>query len=94
MFLVGLGCIKDKNGNKREKILELVPNKSWKVLNQPKLIPRAFLVLAGSKTIAKVRLCNELLVNWQINIKKKAKVKEGKCPFYSPSTQNVELRTT
>ena len=66
-FLNGIGLIKDKNGGQKwAKMLELVPNKDWKVFNQPKHIPRAFLVVSGEKTVAKVRLCNGMLVDWQI----------------------------
>ena len=61
-----------------------------------------FVMMSGRRTNEKRDLANQALRDWQVDLKKKVKkskkkVKKGEetrvCPYYSPSTQNLELRT-
>ena len=58
-------------------------------------IHRIFVEMSGTPSNAKKALINQALVDWQVSVKKKKEnIDETKeCPFYSPSTQNLELRT-
>ena len=92
-FINGLTNIRDKDGNQKWiKMLELIPNTNWKITGGPKKKPRAFSVVSGKPSIAKIRLCNAMVVDWQINLKKKNRSDEDQCPFYQPNAQNTELR--
>ena len=77
-------------------MLELVPN-PFKDEGRgfvDEMIPRFFVEVSGKRTPAKMELSNRALVDWQVAVKKVRKVNpEKECPFYSPSTQNLELRT-
>lgn len=55
-------------------------------------MPLAFVLLSGNVTHDKIMLCNNMVVDWQVRIKKK-KFKEGDCPWYQPNTQAVLFRT-
>ena len=49
-------------------MLEPIFNKNWQITGGEKEIPRAFEVISGETNIAKIRLCNCMVVDWQINI--------------------------
>ena len=86
----------EKGEQKWEKMLVEVPNPYYDMGMgyTLKKIPRIFTMLGGARTNAKRDLANQVLRDWQVAVRKKKKVDEKKvCPFYSPSTQNLELRT-
>ena len=77
-------------------MLTKVPNPFHNPLlgRSPPTIHRIFIEMSGSPTNAKKALINAALVDWQVSVRKKKNVDEKKeCPFYAPSTQNLDLRT-
>ena len=84
------------------KILVLVPSKFYN-LGQGltnKNIQNIFVMMSGDRSNEKRDLANQALRNWQVDLKKVKKVRMKKvkkvdktkvCPYYSPSTQNLEL---
>ena len=58
-------------------------------------IHRIFVEMSGTPSNAKKALIKQTLVDWQVSVKKKKEnIDETiECPFYSPSTQNLELHT-
>ena len=59
-----------------------------------KMVPRVLVAVGGEKDDKKLELANHTLVDWQMDLKKKAKVDEKKeCPFYTPGSQNGLVRT-
>ena len=71
-FLQGLELIQDKNGNQKwAEMLRPIFNENWQITGGEKEIPRAFVVIGGEINIAKIRLCNAMVVDWQINLQKK-----------------------
>ena len=60
--------------------------------NKNERIPHLFVLCSGPMDRKKRDLANRAVVDWQLRLKKK-KVKKGKCPWYAPSSQNVERRT-
>ena len=57
-----------------------------------KTVHRVFVLLNGKPDLKMKRLCNAMLVDWQGNLKLKKIKKDKTCPYYSPKTQNTELR--
>jgi hypothetical protein len=68
-------------------------------------IPAIFKILSGPKDPEKIKLANTVLVDWQVNLKKKVKKskkrkseeeeeekEEKNCPYYAPSSQSKDLR--
>ena len=60
--------------------------------NKAEYIPHLFVLCSGPMDSKKRDLANRTVVDWQLRLKKK-KLKKGKCPWYAPSSQNVERRT-
>ena len=68
-----------------------------------KKIHNIFVMMSGQRSNEKRDLANQALRDWQVDLKKKVpkkgkkRMKNGEevkvCPYYSPSTQNLELRT-
>ena len=58
-----------------------------------KTIPKAFEIVSGALDPMKVKLANCMLVDWQINLKKKRVKKSDPFEWYQPSTQSMQLRT-
>jgi len=60
-------------------------------------VPFCFVVCSGAITQVKILLMNAMLVDWQLNLKKKrvspGNIDTNTCPYYQPSTQATELRT-
>lgn len=83
----------DKDGNQKwAKMLEEVDNPFRVGRTGSEKIPLAYLVGSGEKHPKKKHLVNGMLVDWQINLKRKKPAKNG-CPYFMPSTQNTEIRT-
>ena len=63
--------------------------------NSSPYVHRIFVEMSGRPTNDKKALINQALVDWQVALRKKKEVadEEKECPFYQPSTQNLELRT-
>jgi hypothetical protein len=76
-------------------LLEEVPNPQYTGLDKQhsETIPKAFLVVSGALDPMKVKLCNFMLVDWQINLKKKRVKKSDPFEWYQPSTQSMQFRT-
>lgn len=77
-----------------EKMLELIPNPFTMIgagEREPE-IPRLIVAISGDREPCKQELANRAFCCWQTRAKK-AKCAEGECPFYQPSSQNMELRT-
>ena len=94
-FLEGVRRIVTKeNVMKWGKMLELIPNPHWTPRMSPdaKVVPRCFVLFGGDITHQKLSLCNDMLIDWQMNYKKQ-RFKEGECPWYSVDVQNMEVRT-
>ena len=66
--------------------------KPFKGRNKAEYIPHLFVLCSGPMDSKKRDLANRTVVDWQLCLKKK-KLKKGKCPWYAPSSQNVERRT-
>ena len=96
-FINGIAAVTDKNGKmKWKKMLEAVTNPFYcrrKKLMSSKTIPRCFVILSGKKTLEKIELANQLIVDWQLPLKliKKSKDK-NECPYYKPSSQSSNFR--
>lgn len=86
---------------------EAVPKQVWKDMVQlvpnpihivggadvyQQWIPRILTLVSGVPTPEKKDLMNRALKDWQMNLKK-VKYKEGECPYYAPSVQNMQLRS-
>ena len=59
-------------------------------------VPLILVEMGGAPTPEKQALANKALVEWMVSVKKKNadKLDDTKvCPFYQPSTQNLQLRT-
>ena len=92
----------DKDGNQVwKKMLEPTSNPNFIAgeKNSTKEVAMAFVAIAGEKTSQKLRLANAMFCDWQLNLKMKKKKRKkadenfsDPCPFYQPSTQNMELR--
>ena len=70
-----------KNGKQKwEKMLELVQNPNYIEGTDDdsdcESVPFGYIAIAGTLTKQKIRLCNEMVVDWQINHKKKKVKKE------------------
>ena len=92
-FLNGLEAIHDKNGNQKwEKMLEMEKNSNKVRVRSSDEVPTAFSTCAGTPNQVKILLANAMIVDWQLNLRKK-KFDEHECPFYQPSTQSVGVRT-
>jgi hypothetical protein len=66
----------DRNGKKKwEKVLGLEENHfKWSFEDEEKdEIPAIFKILSGPKDPEKIKLANTVLVDWQVNLKKKVK---------------------
>ena len=94
-FIASISDIKNEDGKQKwEDHLVLVKNQNYVPgPSAKKMVPKLFSILSGSKTKAKIQLCNLLLVDWQMDVKLATKVKEGDCPWKQPSTQNTEFRS-
>ena len=93
-FVEGIAAVVDKNGKQKwEKMLKEVTNPNYTPgSRQPKNVPLAFVAMAGKLLPEKIMVCNHMMVDWQLRLKKK-KTKENGCPWYQPNTQAVYLRT-
>ena len=74
-------------------MLKNVKNPQFVVGNGSSVVPFAFVAVSGFPSRKKLMLANAMLIDWQINLRKKTTKKDEVCPFYQPSTQNVEMRT-
>ena len=76
-------------------MLEDVANPQYTGLDKQhsETIPKAFLVVSGALDPMKIKLVNCMLVDWQINLKKKRVKKSDPFVWYQPSTQSMQLRT-
>ena len=93
-FVQGLSGIYTTQGKQKwNSMLQNVRNPQFVVGNGSPEVPFAFPSVAGIPSRKKLLLADAMLCDWQLNLKKKVDVKDGECPFYQPSTQNVELRT-
>jgi hypothetical protein len=87
--------VTDDGKSKWASLLEDVPNPQYTGLDRQhsQTIPKAFLIVSGTLDPMKVKLCNFMLVDWQINLKKKRVKKSDPFEWYQPSTQSMQLRT-
>jgi len=93
-FVQALSGIYTNQGKQKWNfMLKTVKNPQFVVGNGSPEVPFAFPSVAGIPTRKKLHLANAMICDWQLNLRKKGVVKDGECPYYQPSTQNVELRT-
>jgi len=93
-FVQALSGIYTNQGKQKWNfMLKSVKNPQFVVGNGSPEVPFAFPSVAGIPTRKKLHLANAMICDWQLNLRKKGVVKDGECPYYQPSTQNVELRT-
>ena len=71
-------------------MVELVDN-PIKVGNPSPKVARVFVALAQRTNATKV-LANNILCEWQIQLKMKKPNQETKCPWYQPAVQSMRLR--
>ena len=88
----------DKEGNRKwEKMLVLVPNPFHNATKagslRPKQVPKGYVIVAGQPSQTKREMINAMVVDWQINLKKKNIPEGQKCPFYTISSQNILICT-
>ena len=79
-FLEGVRRIVTKeNVMKWGKMLELIPNPHWTPRMSPdaKVVPRCFVLFGGDITHQKLSLCNDMLIDWQMNYKNNVSKKEN-----------------
>ena len=94
-FISGIASVHTKDGKQKwAYLLVEVKNPNYTPGNSfSKTVPRAFVAVAGERSRAKLMLCNALVVDHQVNLKKIRKLKTDEFEYYHPSTQAVELRT-
>ena len=62
--------------------------------DRPQLVPEVFTMASGSPDNDKRDLINAMVVDWQVDLRMSKPPKPPKtCPFYSPTSQNIQIRT-
>ena len=93
-FVQGISKVYTLAGKQKwNSMLRSVKNPQFVVGNGSSVVPFAFVAVSGSPSKKKLMLANAMLIDWQINLRKKNTKNDEVCPFYQPSTQNVEMRT-
>jgi hypothetical protein len=88
-----ISCLWTAPNGKWARLLSPVANPFRLDSNSPTEIPAIFLMCSGEITLAKVKLANLALIEWQGRTQKKGENKEEKFRWYQPGTQNQRMRT-
>ena len=99
-FLNAIANIMTRNGKQKwATLLAEVENPFFRATRKHRtckkeMVPLLVTACAGEREKEKLELTNALIVDWFIQMKKVRLPKNGKeCPWYAPSSQNMQLRT-